>query len=161
MPKLFRPSRVPRLAIQILLLTFFAAIGAQAGSGSDLVNQRVKASLNSMVQDVHAAESPAEKRAVLDRFLTKAERGARLAQVLPILSDENQRALNVLQGIFEGYAAELHGVPGQGASQAGVANGELNAFASYMQQNLEQANNGIYLSTGAIIIVLLIILILL
>jgi hypothetical protein len=157
-----------RISIQVLLLALFGATATLAGTESGLlngtINQRVKQSLNTMVQEVHAAEAPAEKRALLERFLDKAERGATLAGKLPFLSDENHAALNMLQGKFDRYSAELGGVSGTGSTQntlSGIPGGDLDAFASFMQQDLEQADNGLYLSTGAIIIVLLIILILL
>jgi hypothetical protein len=166
MPKLF--SKPILRTAQILLLTLIGATAVSAGTEPGLlngsINQRVKQSLNTMVQDVYAAEAPAEKRAVIERFLNKAERGAALAAKLPFLTDENHAALNFLQGKFDRYSAELNGVSGTGTahnSVTGVPGGDLNDFASFMQQDLEQAGNGVYLSTGAIIIVLLIILIIL
>lgn len=161
MSKLF--SKPLSLGAQTLLLVLLAAGGASAGDDTDVLNARIKASLNTMVQDVHAAPTPVEKRAVLDQFLARAERATGLAEKLPFLSEENRAALHVLQGKFDRYSLEFHGAPGSGSGNAGagVPNGSLDAFASYMQNDLEQANGGIYLSTGAIIIVLLIILILL
>jgi hypothetical protein len=145
----------------IVLMAILAVSGANAESGSDVLNQRLKASLNTMVKDVHDAETPAAKREVLNRFIARVAHGAAVIGRTPFLSEENHAALNVLKGKFEGYSADLQGEPGQGTSRGGVADGNLDAYASYMQQSLEQADNGIYLSTGAIIIVLLIILILL
>ncbi len=187
MPNLFSNSQTKlglkpiALSLQILLLTMMTTVGAQAGPESDLlngrVNQRIKISLNRMVQDVHSAHSQLEKRAVLDQFLAKAENGTALAEKLPFLSTENHAALTMLHEKFDRYAAELRVVPGLGSTQASPANAsqasepsgvarapaaDLDGFATYVQNDLEQASSGgIYLSTGAIIIVLLIILILL
>jgi hypothetical protein len=136
----------------VLFLATALAAPAQAGN-----QERVKEALNTVVQDVREAESPAAKRAVLDRFLDKADRNARLMEELPFGS-EKQAGLKTLREKFAGYAVQLHG----GAGLSGVPDGGLDAFASFMQQDLEQAadaawgNGGIYLSAGAIIIILLI-----
>ena len=139
---------------------FFAAamaLPAQAAENHGMLQARVKVALNEMVQDVKAAESPAEKREVLNRFVGKLEHRAELAAKIPFLSQENHAALSMLQDKFGGYKNQL-----QAASGNGVADKDLDAFASFMQQDLEQAeaswgNGGIYLSTGAVIIILLII----
>jgi hypothetical protein len=149
------------LAAHVLLMTFLTGAAAEAGPVSSTMENRLKSSLNSMVQDVHEAETPAEKRVVLDRFIGKLTRGSALLEKAPFLSAGNRTALNALQERFAGYDAELNGIPQQGSSDAGVADFDLDGFASFMQNDLEQANGGVYLSTGAIIIVLLIILILL
>lgn len=150
------------LAAHVLLMTLLTGAAAEAGPVSSVMESRVKSSLNKMVQGVHEAETPAEKRVVLDRFLGKLARGSALLEKAPFLSAENLTAINALQEKFAGYGAELHGAPGQDTPDAGVADADLDGFASFMQNDLEQAaNGGVYLSTGAIIIVLLIILILL
>jgi hypothetical protein len=141
----------------IALMTLFTGVATQAQTNSSVIDQRVKTSLNEMVQNVHAAETPVEKRAVLDQFLTKVSRGTSVLAAVPFLSEETHAAIKVLSNRFDRYSELLHG-----HSDANVvADGDLNAFASYMQNDIEQASGGIYLSTGAIIIVLLIILILL
>lgn len=146
------------LTAQIMLVTLVAVSGASAQSNAGILEQRLKSELNTTVQEVREAQTPSEKREILGRFIDKVERGSAKIQKLPFLTQENRAALSLLQEKFGEYAAELHGVPGPESSQPGVTNGELDAFASYVQQDLEQAN-GIYLSTGAIIIVLLILLI--
>lgn len=140
----------------VFFLTAAMALPAQASEKQDAARDRVKTALNEMVRDVKDAESPAEKRAVMERFLDKAERGAGMAENLPFLSGEKRAALHMLQAKFNGYSAEL-----AGAGSKGVPDGELDAYASFMQQNLEQAESdwgggGIYLSFGAVIIILLI-----
>jgi hypothetical protein len=151
------------LAAHILLMTLLTGTAAEASPVSSALESRLKSSLNTMVQGVHEAESPAEKRAVIDDFLGKLARGSALIEKAPFLSAGNRTALNALQEKFAGYSAEFHGSAEQGASNPGVADDDLNGFASFMQNDLEQAGTGggIYLSTGAVIIVLLILLILL
>ena len=141
---------------------FFAAaiaLPAHAGADQAMLQSRVKVALNEMVQDVKAAESPAAKREVMDKFLGKIEGRTEMIGKVPFLPAENRAALKLLQNKFEGYETTLKGVPGAG----GIADKDLNAFAGFMQQDLEQAaeaawgNGGIYLSFGAVIVILLII----
>ena len=151
-------SKASAYGVAILLLTLLAGVPARAETGSETVGQRVKSSLNEMVQDVRAAGTPTEKREVMNRFLARASRGASVLEALPFQSAESQAATGLLKKRFDRYAADLQGAPGTTA----VADGDLDAFAAYMQNDLEQAaGGGVYLSTGAVIIVLLILLILL
>ena len=142
----------------ILLLAGFAAVPASATEDRDVLQARVKSALNEMVQDVKAAEAPAEKREVLDEFLGKVEKRAEWAQSLPFVGEENRAVLAKLHDRFAGHRAELAGANGG----APVADADLDAFASFVQNDLEQAdevawgNGGVYLSVGAIIIILLI-----
>ena len=144
-------------------ILFFAAamaLPAQAAPADQgMLQARIKVALNDMVQEVKTAETPEAKRAVMNRFLGKIEHRAELAGKIPFLPEENRAALNLLQNKFSDYEATLNGRPGVGA----VADKDLDSFAGFMQQNLEQAaeadwgNGGIYLSFGAVIIILLII----
>jgi hypothetical protein len=141
-----------------LFLMVGITVPAQAAENHGMLQQRVKIALNDMVQDVKAAETPSDKREILNGFLHKMEKGSKVAERLPFLSQENHAALAMLQDKFGGYSAELRGTAGQ----APVADKDLDGFASFMQQNLEQAESswgdgGIYLSTGAVIIILIII----
>jgi hypothetical protein len=141
-----------------VLFTVLAAPQSARASDHGLLQERVKVSLNEMVTEVRTSESPAAKRAVMERFLDRFESRSRIAEKLP-LNDEQRAGLTALQTRFAGYAGELKGTE----NASGVADKDLDAFASFMQQDLEQAaaswgSGGIYLSTGAVIIILLILL---
>jgi hypothetical protein len=140
----------------ILLITLAFALSSHAGENAKRTQDPVKTALNEMVRDVHTATTPVEKREILTRFIGRATFAAGALEMVPFLSQEKQVALDELQAKFDAYGSELKG-PAAGSEGYGVADKDLNAFASFMQQDLEQADNGgIYLSTGAIIIILLI-----
>jgi hypothetical protein len=140
-----------------VLLTFVATavLPAQAAENEG-AQQRLKVALNGMVQDVREAETAPAKRAVIGQFIGRMERNAQVTELLPFLGEEKRAALEDLREKFGGYQAELQGLDGRD----GVADSDLDAFAGFMQQDLEQAatSGGIYLSTGAVIIILLILL---
>jgi len=155
-------SRISALAAKLLLMTVLAGGVAHAQSVPDLVQKRLKVSLNAMVREVHGAETAAAKRVVLDRFIGKIDRGTYVIERMPFLSEDNRSALASLQTRFDAYALALHGAPGTDEEREGVADSDLDAFASFMQNDLEQAQSGgVFLSTGAIIIVLLILILIL
>jgi hypothetical protein len=140
----------------ILILTMVVALPSHAEGKRNLVQDQIKSALNDMVRDVQEAPTPEAKREIMTRFIDRAEQGASVMENIPFLSKEKHAAIDLLQGKFEAYAAELKGTA-TGSEGYGVADKDLNAFASFMQQDLEQADNGgIYLSTGAVIIILLI-----
>jgi hypothetical protein len=135
----------------VLAFVTVAAVPARADENRDLLQARMKTALNEMVQDVRAAATPAEKRETMEQFFGKVEQRARLANNLPFLGAENREALTFVQGKFAGYHADLKT----------QADRDLDGFANFVQQDLEQAESswssgGIYLSTGAIIIILII-----
>ncbi len=139
-----------------LILAALAASPAMADE-QDALRARVKTALNEMVQEVKAAETPAEKRAILDEFLGKVEGRAEWAGKLPFVGEENRIMLAKLHEKFSAHRAELNGA----GDSAPVGDADLDAFASFVQHDLEQAevawgSGGIYLSFGAIIIILLI-----
>jgi hypothetical protein len=147
---------------KVLAVLFFAGaatLPAQAAVPRDVPQERLKTALNEMVQEVRQAEAASEKRAVIANFIGKMERNAQMAELLPFLGEEKRAALDALQEKFGGYQAELQGLDGRDR----VADADLNAFAGFMQQDLEQAatSGGIYLSTGAVIIILLILILIL
>jgi len=145
---------------KVLAVLFFAGaatLPAQAAP-HDVSPERLKTELNEMVQEVKQAETAPAKRAVMERFLEKAERNARLAGYLSFYDAEKSEALKALQAKFDGYQTELRGLNGNDP----LADDDLNAFAGFVQQDMEQAAvNGVYLSTGAIIIILLILILVL
>lgn len=143
----------------ILAFMTAAIAPAQASENRDMLQARVKTALNEMVQDVREAKTPEAKRESMEQFLGKVEQRARVAESLPFIGEENREALSYLQEKFAGYHAELRGEAG--ASK--ISDRDLDAFAGFVQQDLEQADSswgsgGIYLSTGAVIIILLILL---
>lgn len=143
-------------------LAFFFAIASaplRADVGSSTLEERFHTSLNNVVREVRDAKTPAEKRDILQHFLTKMEDGLEDAKGMALLTYQDREALQGLQKKFYAYDAELNGQKGMEL----VADAKLDAFAGYIQQDMEQApiGGGVYLSGGALIVILLLIIILL
>jgi len=152
--------RLTQILIPALLLVFICAGPSRADARSTALQQQFMTSLNTMVQYVQAAPSPSAKREIIGNFLNRMDHGMGMARA--VLSEKDRRALDVMQAKVEAQYAELNGL--QGSPK--VADAELNHYAQYLQQNMEQAQaaywggGGVYLSVGALIIILILILIL-
>lgn len=129
-----------------------------AKPGANLVEERFKASLNEMVQKVHAVEESATKRRAMIDWTMRLENG--LEQVLgrESLDAGDRAALAALRNRFHAYRDELGGQGGL----TRIEDANLDGFASYMQQDMEQApvGGGIYISAGTLVIILLLIILL-
>jgi hypothetical protein len=149
-------KKLALLTVPFLLLTLLIAPDARAESPSALLEQRLKASYNNMVQDVRKTEDPAEKRAVIAAFLKRMDRGLGIVEKYVPASKPASLQATDMRAKVQGYLADLNSMDMQGPA----ASGNLNHFAAFLQQDVEQAD-GVYLSVGALIIILLILIILL
>lgn len=146
-----------RVAVAVLVL---AAIAAPlfADSTQNKWENRIKEYFNDLLLKVEEAKDPEQKRALLneslERFLTAMDR----VQRLPFLNQEQREAL----ARFDAEVQEKHDELNGAAGFAMVANADLDDFAGYMVQDLEQAARSyVVLSTAAIIIIILLLIILL
>ncbi len=137
--------------------TLTAATGAMA-SASDALEARYQAALNEMVQATKNTSDPAAKREQLGKFIDHMAQGLEKAEGLQGLDPADRTTLETLAGKYRDYGAELNGTAGF----ARVPDGGLNAFAGYIQQGMEQAplGGGIYISSGVLIVILILIIIL-
>lgn len=147
-----------RILSALALCLCAAAAPSQARDGATVLEERFKAALNDMVRDAESAGDPAERRERLRGFTARMEEGLGKALQAGSLSESDRASLGALQSRFQEYAAELDGRDGY----TRVEDGDLGSFAAYMQQDLEQApvGGGVYISAGALIVILLLLLVL-
>jgi hypothetical protein len=148
---------------QWLLIGMVTALGTTplraAQNRENLLSEILKSSIHKMVVEVKEANDPGVKRKIIGHYLSGMEQGlTKMASNSELTATDRKvvaqiglRFQNNLD-IFYG-TNETHKVP----------DSELNAFADYIQQQSEQAgsdwNGGIYLSTGAILILILLLII--
>ena len=141
----------------VLLLVAIAA-PLFADNAQTKWENRLKEYFNDLLLKVEETKDPAEKRALLneslERFLTAMDR----VQRLPFLNQEQREALARFEAEVQEKHDELNGVAGF----AMVANADLDDFAGFMVQDLEQAMRSyVVLSTAAIIIIIVLLILLL
>ena len=144
-------NRFISISARLLLMGFamLAVLGAKANAGS--VDEGFKISLNAAIQKVTETQDPVAKREMLADFLTRMNQGLGMAK--DAVSEKDGQALNVLQLKIQADYAELNGF-----GTAKIPDAELNHFAIYVQQDMEQADY-VYISVGGLIIILLLLLI--
>jgi hypothetical protein len=143
-----------RTSVAVLLLS--APLAAEETTAAV---RRLDASLDAMVAGVEQAETPEAKRALLDQYLNRMESGTDRASRVPFLGTRNRGTLESLHASFRGFSDHLHGIGANAVPDHG-----LNGFAAQVRgsvQNAYSSSGGIYLSTGAVIVILLILIILL
>jgi len=119
---------------------------------SSSLDERFKVSLNTAIVNIKETEDPVAKREMLGDFLMHANQAMGMAK--DAVSQKDSQALNVLQLKIQADYAELNG-----NGVAKVPDAELNHFAGYVQQDMEQAAGGIYISVGGLILILVLLII--
>jgi acyl-coenzyme A synthetase/AMP-(fatty) acid ligase len=141
-----------RFGVTVLVLVAIAA-PLFADSGTTRLENRFKEYFNNLLVKVEQTKDPAEKRALLneslERFLTATDQ----VRKLPFVNQEQREALARFDAVVQEKHDELTGAAGF----AMVANADLDDFAHYMVQDLEQAAT-YYLALSGIAIVLIIVL---
>lgn len=119
------------------------------------VMARFKAYVNETVVEVKKADDPETKRALLATSLERMKKAADMVGRMPGLDEDGRAAVDAFDANISDKLDQLNGKNGYER----VANGQLNDFADYMQQDLEQAQRlVISLSLTALILILIIVL---
>jgi hypothetical protein len=141
-------SRFFSISAPMLVMVFAVVATQRAVASSGVLEERFKVSLNTVIHDVKETEDPVAKRKMLGDFLIRMDRGIGMAK--GAVSEKDGQALSVLQLKLKTDYAEL-----SGHGTVKVPDADLNLFANYVQQDVEQAAGGIYISVGGLIIILL------
>ena len=147
-------NRFISISVRMSLIAFGMIAVLMAKANSSSLDERFKVSLNTVIQNVRETEDPVAKREMLGDFLARMDRGIGMAKVA--VSEKDGQALSVLQLKLKTDYAELGG-----HGTVKVPDADLNRFANYVQQDVEQAAGGIYISVGGLIIILLLLIIIL
>lgn len=116
---------------------------------------RFKQYVNDTVQEVKKADDPAEKRALLGASLDRMEKAAKTVARMPGLDANDKAALAAFNANIGDKLDQLNGTNGYDR----VADAELDNYADYVQQDLEQAQNiVISISVLALLLIVLILL---
>lgn len=138
---------VPRLAAGLIV-----AICALGNAGVAKGQDRIRAYFNDTALRVQATESAVQKREILGRDLGAMIKALDAVQSAPLTSDEDELGLARLETNLREKSAELEGTEGF----VRVPDGELNAFAAYVVQDMEQAHT-ITISTVTLLLIIIII----
>jgi hypothetical protein len=143
-----------RFAVAVAVLALMAvAAPLFAESAATRMESRFKEYFHNLVLEVEQAKDPADKRALLNEGLERLLAAMDRIQRLPFLGRERRDALAGFVAEVQEKHDELNGAAGFTM----VANADLDGFAEYMAQDLEQAQT-YYLAISGLGIILIIIL---
>lgn len=135
---------------------FMALVFAFVQMGAAQDRSEVHQRLADVAQQVKQIQDPAQKRAVLDQTFQQLSEIVESASKAPVATATDQAALQLLARNIQEKRSELNGTDGFER----VEDAQLNNFADYSIQDLEQADQWVYISTGTIILIVLLILLL-
>lgn len=138
--------------VALLMFTAVHTAAAQTQNAVDMFKNHV----NTVVQKVEKAEQPARKRALLNRSFDKLLTSFDRVESMQALSGADQSALNKLRANITEKKNELNGLAGFKR----VPDSQLNNFANFVQQDLEQADSTITISVTVLLLIIIILLLL-
>lgn len=140
-----------------LFVTLFFFTVAQTGyAQSNNAVDMFKKHVNNVVQKVKAEESPQQKRALLNDSFDNLLNSFNKVETMAVLSTTDQTALNELKNNITAKKNELNGMRGFKR----VPDNQLNNFANFVQQDLEQADSTITISVTVLLLIIIILLLL-
>lgn len=144
-----------RLALSFLLLLFTATFLTLQAQSTD-AHDKLKAEINKMVENVEDAETAVEKREILNTSFDNLIAAFDRVQSMERVPESDKEALAGFKNTIQEKKNELNGNDGYEK----VPDSELNDFAQFAQQDIEQADRIITISvTTALLIILILLLI--
>ncbi|MEQ8524870.1 hypothetical protein [Gracilimonas sp.] len=142
------------------VLLFLTAIGlagfvnplkAQLTDGHEALKKHV----NSVVEEVESAETAEQKRVILNESLEDMMTAVDKINSKPSVSNSDKKNLGEFKKMLTDRRNELNGTDGFKR----VSNGQLNDYANFIQQDIEQADTVLTISaTTALLIVIILLL---
>jgi len=137
-------------------LHLLVVIGVLGWAGTAMSQDKVHNYLNDTSLKVKAATSPEQKREILSNSLAEMTRAIDTVKGAPLATDQDRANLDRLQVTLQEKSDELVGANGFDR----VPDDQLNAFSTYVVQDMEQADKTITVSlVVALLIIIIIILI--
>ena len=136
--------------IVLSLVGLVSPLKAQLNDG----HERLKNHINSVVEKVEEAESPLQKREILDGSLEEMIQAIDKVKEKKSVSESDKKGLAVFKDNLVDRKNELNGLNGFKK----VPNNQLNQYANYIQQNVEQADAVTISVTTALLIVIILLL---
>jgi len=140
-----------RMVLASVTMTCVLALPALA-SGTGKIQQY----FSETATRVNATEDPAQKRAILNRSFQTMERALEAVQGSSTISGDDRAGIDRLKASLRDKQDELAGVNGY----VRVPDDQLNAFSTYVVQDMEQADQIITISLVTLLLIIILIVLL-
>lgn len=147
-------KRITTAGLFVAML-FFTAVNTASAQSNKAVDM-FKEHINKVVQKVKVEENPQEKRELLNTSFDKLLNSFNKVENMKVLSQADQSAINQLKRNITEKQNELNGQNGYKR----VQNNQLNNFANFVQQDLEQADSTVTISVTVLLLIIIILLLL-
>jgi len=137
-----------RIALRLLVV-----IGTLSFANVAMGQDRVHKYFNDTALKVKATESPIQKREILGKNLGEMTRAIDTIKSAPLTTKQDQIQLDQLKATLQEKCDELAGVNGFDR----VPDDQLNAFATYVVQDMEQADKTITIGLVTLLLIVIII----
>lgn len=150
----YKPS-IRRITNSIAMFAFlFTALLAVVHTGQAQGTDRIQNYLSDTAVKVKAADSPAAKRAILGNSLSAMTQALDRIETSGLVSADDKQAVTRFQTAIQDKRDELAGTNGFSP----VPDGQLNAFADYVVQDLQQAERTVTIGLVAALLIIIIVL---
>lgn len=139
-----------------LAVLFVIGLQVSAIAQNSDATAKFKKYINNVVQKVEKAESPDQKRKILNESFDNMVSAFDKVASMQGVSQTDKKAISKLKTDIIEKKNELNGLNGF----AGVKDNRLNNFANYVQQDMEQADETITISVTVLLLIIIILLLL-
>jgi len=125
-------------------------------SKADDLKKELQKYMNEIVTEVREAETPEEKREILNDLFENLQKSFAKVKNSPLVPEEDHKGIDILNSKINDRQNELNGINGFER----VPDNQLNEFAYFSLQDIEQADTLLTISlTTLLLIIILVILI--
>lgn len=139
------------------LCCMLIALPALAQNGVTKTENKLKDYFSSIALQVKKERNPAEKREILNRSFAKVFKAADKIESMPAFSSGDLQVVAELRSRTQNKFDELNGLN----SYQRVSDAQLDHFADYVVQDMEQAKQVVIVTTTAVLIIIALLAILL
>jgi hypothetical protein len=136
----------------IVVMILVLAQAAYAGGTGEIQNY-----FNNTACKVKAASDPVQKRAILDNSLVTVSKALDMVENSGLVTDKDQSGINRFKASLQEKQNELIGENGLER----VADSQLNSFADYIVQDMQQADQYLNISLVALLLIIVILILIL
>jgi len=137
-----------RTAVSLAVMVFVMAFAGIAQGQDKLQNY-----FSDVACKVKAAAEPSQKREILDESFVRMSKALDAVQKSPLISKADKVGIDQVKTVLKDKQEELAGVNGYER----VPDAQLNAFADYVVQDMEQAAQTVTLSLVTLLLIILIV----
>lgn len=140
-----------RTALRIMVITFVMAY-----AGIALGQDGLKKYFNDASVKVKATANQSQKREILNTSFEKMSKALGKVQSSPLVSNDDRAGIELIKATLQEKQDELSGLNGYER----VSDEQLDAFADYVVQDMEQADQQITISLVALLLIIIIVILL-